>query len=85
MGFKLGEAELGSTWRLWAGCRGRRARPEGGGQIEGLVPRQLVYEGKYRSLASGCARGRTVGLDTRQRLHARQVFDAQSALRARLI
>jgi hypothetical protein len=38
-----------------------------------------------RSLARGCARGRTVGLEARRRLYARQVFDAESALRARLI
>jgi hypothetical protein len=71
------------TWRSLSGRGARREWPEGRGQIEGLVPRQLVEEGKSRSLARGCARGRSIGMEARRRLYARQVFDAKSALRAR--
>jgi hypothetical protein len=71
------------TWCRWIGCGVRREWPGGRGQIEGLVPRKLVEEGRSMSLASGCARGRTVGLETRRRLYARQVFDVWSAHRAR--
>jgi hypothetical protein len=61
VGFKLGEAERGSTWRLQAGCRGRRARPERWGQREQLGLRQWGKAGEAWSLERYEARGRSVG------------------------
>jgi hypothetical protein len=71
------------TWRPLSGRGGRRACPGSIREEKEVVLRQRVCEGGARSEARGHARRLVVGSEMECQIHARQVFDARSAHRAR--
>jgi hypothetical protein len=67
-------------WPVWAAHRtGGRRQPEGSGL------RHRVCSHRSRSMARGSARRWTIGSERDGQMHARQLFDAESALRTRSI